>query len=90
MQPAQLNMAGSRGPRACALHTHHCDQPPQASPLGGAPSRLHTALECEVLPGAPRGGPALSSGSIAHRRGLTNHVLAHVGHGVELLLADLT
>lgn len=25
-----------------------------------------------------------------HRQGLTNHVLAHMRHGVKLLLADLT
>lgn len=90
MQPARLNLVGSPGPRACPHHTHHGNQPPQASPLGEAPSPLHIALGCEFLPSTPGGGPALSSGSIAHRPRLTNHVLAHVGHGVELLLADLT
>lgn len=90
VQPARLNLVGSPGPRACPHHTHHGNQPPQASPLGEAPSPLHIALGCEFLPSTPRGGPALSSGSIAHRPRLTNHVLAHVGHGVELLLADLT
>lgn len=38
----------------------------------------------------PAAGPAWTSGPFCHRPRLTNHVLAHVSHGVELLLTNFT
>lgn len=45
-------------------------------------------LDWEAFPRTPSSWPAWTSGSIPHQPGLTDHVLAHVSHGVELLLTD--